>query len=571
MNCWEILGIEPTDNLQKVKQAYAKKLKTIDIKNDVEQFQKLKESFNLAKKITQQRQDAQKNVIDDEISTFHVNDFIGSTEESHTRAKKQISPEKTTFEIANFESSLTSFLEEEVFYDEVANWQTFLQSYLLIDIESFREIQICLRSFLIDYYQIISLEVRTYIFELSQMEDTYGEYNYILDYADFDFSFYQEISLPERRDYFYTRKQLFFLFFQPDSMESLSKLLRYCKDIYQHDSDLALLEAYQILWQDFRLSNPQNIIHIKNLIQTYGKDNSPWDFVQTYCSIVISKKITKSDPVNLENIFQIKDSKIPDTIYDLLAGNCAFLTKQHRAMYNYWHNLQEEYPEKFTDQELMTTEQPKKRVFLVGWRFVIAGILILRFLFKIGQMNASSPSDNISGEGPISFSDVLSNLEESESDDLWNTEESSTDFSQKDSTFTKDLTMFSPNPNDDEPVSYKSYKEGGFIANVPDYEHYNQVDAETILGSPSRIVVDIEEIQHLLEEQEVETISSEVNQGNLTVEQGKAFGMQAFDSRAVVNRVMIYNDGKPNVYLSGNRVIYITPITKYINFNGRLN
>lgn len=566
MNCWEILGIEPTENLQKVKQAYAKKLKTIDIKNDIEQFQQLKEAFDLAKKRTQLKQDEQGNVIDEEIITFQVN----STVESHAGAENQLSPETTTLEIENFESSLTSFLEKEVFYEEVANWQTFLQPYLLVDIESFREIQIFLHSFLIDYYQIISREVRTYIFGISQMDDIHSEYDYILDYPNFDFSFYQEISLYERREYFQTRNQLFLLLFQPDSMDALSELLNHCKDIYRKDSDLTLLEAYLILWQDFRLEKSRNISYIKELIQNHRENDPSWGFVRTYSEFIFSQKKSKADLVNPESIFRMKDNKIPTAVYDLLAGNCAYLTDQRQAMYYYWHELQEKYPEKFIEQESLTAKEPKKHTFFYNWRFVIVGILIVRILFKIGQMGATSPSDAVSDITPTSYSALLSELQDSRTDDMWESSESSTDESKKNTIFRKDLKMFSTNPNDDEPVRYESYAEGGFSASVPNYEHYNQSDAETILGAPSQIVEDAEVIQYLLEEYEEKIILSETNQGNLTEEQGKAFKMQAFDSEAVVNRVLVYKEGKPNVYLSGDKVIYITPITKYINFNGKL-
>ncbi|BDH63980.1 DUF4947 domain-containing protein [Enterococcus faecalis] len=567
MNCWEILGIEPTENLQKVKQAYAKKLKTIDIKNDIEKFQKLKEAFDLAKKITQLKQDEQENVIDEEISTFQVN----STVESYAGAENQLSPGTTTLEITNFKSSLTSFLEEEVFYDEVANWQIFLQSYLLVDIESFREIQIFLRSFLIDYYQIISREVRTYIFEISQMDDTYGEYDYILNYPDFNFSFYQEISLHERREYFQTRNQLFLLLFQPDSLDDLSELLQHCKYIYRQDSDLILLEAYWILWQDFRLENPKNISYIKELIQNHRENESSWEFVRTYSDFIFSKKKSKGDWVNPESIFRMNDKKIPTAIYELLAGNCAYLTGQHQAMYYYWHELQEKYPEKFIEQETFNAKEIKKHTFFYNWRFVIVGILIVRILFKIGQMGAiSSPLGAVSDVAPTAYSALLSDLQDSRTDDSWESSEPIPDETPKNTTFRKDLKMFSTNPNDDEPVSYESYAEGGFSASVPNYEHYNQSDAETILGAPSQIVEDAEVIQYLLEEHEEKIILSETNQGNLTEEQGKAFKIQAFDSKAVVNRVLVYKEGKPNIYLSGDKVIYITPITKYINFNGKL-
>jgi hypothetical protein len=567
MSCWEILEIEPTEDIRTIKQAYAKKLKSIDIKNDVAKFQELKEAFDLAKKIAQLRRD-EEELIDEDIYTSEFSDFRKPMETKQAD-DEPLSSEKVSFEIEKFENSLENFLEEEDFYDEVGNWQRFLQPYLFVDLESFSKIQNYLRRFLIDYYQIISKKVRTYIFELSQMDDAYGEYDYILDYAEFDFSFYREIALSKRRDYFQTRNQLFLLLFHPDSEDKLLGLLQYCKDIYQQDNDLALLEVYLILWQDFRLENSTNISYIKSLAYNQRKDDIPWDFIITYSEFVLAHKKGLDKAINPERIFRIKNSKIPDAIYELLAGNCAYLINQRQAMYYYWHELQKTYPDKFNERESVIEEKTKKHGFFYNWRFVIVGILIIRFLFKLGQLTEHSASVTDIDTDPTSYSELLSELAESESDTLWETAESTTATADSIATFEKDLKVFSSNPND-EPVSYESYGQGSFVANVPDFEHYNQSDAEIILGSPSQIIEKPEKISQLLEEQEQETITAEVNKGNLTTEQAKAFMMQAFDSKAVVNRVLVYGDGKPNIYLSGDKVIYITPITKYVNFNGKI-
>jgi hypothetical protein len=385
MSCWEILEIEPTEDIRTIKQAYAKKLKSIDIKNDVAKFQELKEAFDLAKKIAQLRRD-EEELIDEDIYTSEFSDFRKPMETKQAD-DEPLSSEKVSFEIEKFENSLENFLEEEDFYDEVGNWQRFLQPYLFVDLESFSKIQNYLRRFLIDYYQIISKKVRTYIFELSQMDDAYGEYDYILDYAEFDFSFYREIALSKRRDYFQTRNQLFLLLFHPDSEDKLLGLLQYCKDIYQQDNDLALLEVYLILWQDFRLENSTNISYIKSLAYNQRKDDIPWDFIITYSEFVLAHKKGLDKAINPERIFRIKNSKIPDAIYELLAGNCAYLINQRQAMYYYWHELQKTYPDKFNERESVIEEKTKKHGFFYNWRFVIVGILIIRFLFKLGQLN----------------------------------------------------------------------------------------------------------------------------------------------------------------------------------------
>ena len=56
MNCWEVLGLEPTEDVKLIKKAYAAKLKKCRPDQDPIGFQKLRESFDFAKQLAQNGQ-----------------------------------------------------------------------------------------------------------------------------------------------------------------------------------------------------------------------------------------------------------------------------------------------------------------------------------------------------------------------------------------------------------------------------------------------------------------------------------------------------------------------------------
>ncbi|WP_163832374.1 hypothetical protein [Spartinivicinus ruber] len=59
MNCWKILGIDPTDDLKKIKSAYASKLKQLDIATQQDLFEGLRSALEDAR---EQAQLAQQNL-----------------------------------------------------------------------------------------------------------------------------------------------------------------------------------------------------------------------------------------------------------------------------------------------------------------------------------------------------------------------------------------------------------------------------------------------------------------------------------------------------------------------------
>lgn len=150
---------------------------------------------------------------------------------------------------------------------------------------------------------------------------------------------------------------------------------------------------------------------------------------------------------------------------------------------------------------------------------------------------------------------------------------------EADSTQTSEVlgNTFRPNPAEaDEEVMYESDGEGKMSAVIPDYSHYTKEQVIELLGEPSSVVTDSSEIQSRLEDNEWQLIKAEFEKGKLTESQAKAFIFASADLGIAVgfNRdieLLVYEDqNKPNVYLTNGQVDFITPLTDYIEFNGKL-
>ena len=136
------------------------------------------------------------------------------------------------------------------------------------------------------------------------------------------------------------------------------------------------------------------------------------------------------------------------------------------------------------------------------------------------------------------------------------------------------LKVFTPNPVGDEEVRYES--DGDKIAAyVPDYEHYTEDEVKQMLGEPSVILDDPNVISDMLSEKEFDKIAEEFQADKLTESQAKAFAFAAKDLSIAVGmgtkvKVWVYEDGKPNIYFTDKKAVFITPKTDYMDFKGKI-
>ncbi|GGC98743.1 DUF4947 domain-containing protein [Enterococcus wangshanyuanii] len=208
---------------------------------------------------------------------------------------------------------------------------------------------------------------------------------------------------------------------------------------------------------------------------------------------------------------------------------------------------------------------------------VVCGLMLL-FISGCGPKKEIE-TENTTKEVTISSSTVGSTTKETK----YSTKEkesSSTKESSKENTKGNEAlndSLFVPNPeDDDEEVSYESSGDGNISAFVPDYSQYTKAEVISKLGEPSQIITDTAVISERLEGGEWELIKAQFDEGKLTENQAKAFMFQTKDlslaaSFSMELELLVYEDqNKPNVYLSEDSVQFITPMTDYIHFNGKI-
>lgn len=210
---------------------------------------------------------------------------------------------------------------------------------------------------------------------------------------------------------------------------------------------------------------------------------------------------------------------------------------------------------------------------------LLCGVFIVLMGGCATKKEANSKATNTSKETSTSSALTESTTKETKSSTS-STEGSKTKATEKKAVKKTEVNeqFFTPNPeDDDEEVSYQSSGDGNISAFVPDYSQYNKEQVISKLGEPSQIITDSAAIRDRLEEGEWQLIKEQFDLGKLSEEQAKAFMFATKDLSLAVSmnmelEVLVYEDqGKPNVYLSENSVQFITPMTDYIDFNGKID
>lgn len=166
MGPWEILGIEPTDELRAVKRAYAKKVKTTRPEEDPKGFQELNEAYEYIVECIKNDMpvvDSEKSDEDDELLSVTEIDAPQDTNQSAaTSAHDFRSPAQV---LGHFAGLLTQISENngdknaqawldsgESMAQYIEQWLTFLQEPEFIDIDYKRHISYPAFYELIDFF-----------------------------------------------------------------------------------------------------------------------------------------------------------------------------------------------------------------------------------------------------------------------------------------------------------------------------------------------------------------------------------------------------------------------------------
>lgn len=363
MTHWQVLEIESTKDIKKIKRAYAIKLKKIDIDNEPDKFQQLKEAFDCA--INEVKIQSELHQNQEVLSNTSSTDELPLSDDSHTEKLNSMEiTDQAIFTIDdnqselleepcaivnNFFTKLNSFTAELTYFDDLAGWQLLLTGSKDWDIDTFSTNQQIIYSFLSEnHYQIMSHRVLKYIVDTidlhSLIENSHSMemFNFLEDLLctpDFDFSIYQNISEESREKYFRSRYLLYLnLNFVPINHDTILELSEACLKITNTDPALIILQiCYQIVL-DYSLQTNDKAIVNNLLHQLEDNDFLNYSKVQDYLKMYIlacsgqHKYVLPSKYINTKRL-------IPDIPFKLSAGYIAYKQKNNRLKQDYWQPL----------------------------------------------------------------------------------------------------------------------------------------------------------------------------------------------------------------------------------------
>lgn len=434
MNCWETLGLEPTSDKKKVKQAYAAKLKTIDVDQEPLAFQKLKEAFDSAIFLTgtiiesnqptgvvsssdEKRQEAESETnprqLEENKAIFSENetteleskqlDDLGQEAGVDNNEIIQVQKAQQKNAVERFNEELIIVYEGMDFFSDIEKWTPLFSNELEWSIDEHNAINNVMQQFLLANYRVLARTVIDYIgsvFDFDSFVKDYRSGDYfcyswaeIKNVPNFSFDYYQEIPKEERLTYFTNRYNLFQLLENsiPDQntwMESLDL----CRMLTTNDVDVINLQISFLLMTDFRMEQEETITHFTTLLETARslRINKTSEFFSVYYEWAKNEGST-----NAVLIFDKSEVTIPAATLDLLLGYVYFCLNRYSSVREHWAGLARMNPDLFRPKELAmlasteTVKVPQKKEKSAGQYLWLVFVLILAF-FKIGGVISRS-------------------------------------------------------------------------------------------------------------------------------------------------------------------------------------
>ncbi|MGC6767055.1 hypothetical protein [Enterococcus sp. LJL51] len=288
MSCWERLGIEPISNKKEIKQAYAAKLKQINIDQQPAAFQQLKEAFDqaliLADTVDLACTGAEKKEPVTSIPEDNKVDEGGSILEG-----VKFSDELSQIDAAQvFAEKLSHLYSEKAFFNDIEKWMTLFTDELTWSITEYEHIQRIMQRFLSENYPLLSKQILSFfgkVFDFNRQAEDVKTRNYfsytweeIQRAPDYSFEIYKQIELEERIPYFFARYELFQMLAQGiPERNTWKKKLTECQGIIAEDLDIIHLQIAYTLVRDKKIQQEQSnrkLTPLFNLIQNLTSDRT---------------------------------------------------------------------------------------------------------------------------------------------------------------------------------------------------------------------------------------------------------------------------------------------------------
>jgi hypothetical protein len=411
MNCWELLGLEPTSDKKKIKKAYAVKLKELNVEEQAGDFQQLKEAFDsalfLSGTIIDSSQSKTTGLMEESLVEQMESIKIVADERSEIDlTDSEALPENIRQEsdlVGDFTQKLTVIYETCDFFSDPQKWTVLFSKELEWTIEEYNQIAYIMQQFLLTNYRVLSKKVIEYLghfFDFDALAMDYRSGNYfcytwreIKQVPAFSFDNYEEIEKEQRIDYFTQRYELFRIFSTgiPDPSVWQERLYE-CKKTVRNDFDVINLEIAYLLMNDFRLEKEQTITDFYYLFERAEKlkTNSTSTFFKAYVDWV-----RKEQPVNHILTFDRSETVIPSSTDHLLMGYVYFQLNRYSNTKECWEELSKQIPSLFKADELavLSPSEPvaiqQKKQKGTGY-YIWVFFVIMMFLLKFSSLASKS-------------------------------------------------------------------------------------------------------------------------------------------------------------------------------------
>lgn len=287
MKIYDILGIDSNASTDEIRAAYQEKLKHIDMSRHIEDYQNLREAYNLALRNVHNQQEyslpIEQDLKNESLSNKDISDEQTAKQEevkelsaTHFVENKQEAEEKlvTTLQqlklkkvqeadtsvnqapLSTFEDDFKKFLSQKEYYNNFSSWEKLFQS------TSFnQEVKQSIKDFLVTRPMLVDDNTRFKILSFCELreEDFTTEkekllFNQHIQTNNFlNYDFYSYIPKDNRDLYFIQRYKLYRLIQVPNSKVSLKtdELEQLSKSNYQ-DNDLNyLISVYALIHPEF--------------------------------------------------------------------------------------------------------------------------------------------------------------------------------------------------------------------------------------------------------------------------------------------------------------------------------
>ncbi|RDX00958.1 hypothetical protein [Listeria kieliensis] len=407
MNEWEILGIEPTNDLKMVKRAYAAKLKTTHPQDKPAEFQELKEAFdNISKRLKNQKEES---------FDLREVDFIVKNEENNFENRYVNLATATEWQnssIIYFQSELTKLYDSLDSRYASQKWQAFFQEIETWNMEQILMAHQSAEVFVAQYFMVLPKAVSMFLIETFQIsfhlnDDTDAGAD-IFDLPDFNFYAYEGLT-SEQLEAFYQLRYNAYLYLVHEDVNNAEYFLNQAEEIYEKDSDLLTLRALISIRRDLGLLtvNYQSFL-VSSEILKKALALDPKNDTARFYYILLSARATKKITSAAENFVAQTDGGYGVHI-TLLKGYIYFFANKYKEAISEWEQLSDGWKKTVHDErkkayshlfyasndekekeilrknlkEVKRENKIYRNVTWIGWTITI--IFILKLLIEYGE------------------------------------------------------------------------------------------------------------------------------------------------------------------------------------------